>query len=109
HLGFNEPPVGPDAPTRVVALTEASIESNARYWGGRDQVPARALTAGMSLLLAARRGPLVVSRARERAGLRRAVDGPVPPGVPASYLQRAGNVTVIADRDAWPGAPVPGP
>lgn len=108
HLGFNEPPAGADAPTRAVALTEASIESNARYWGGRDQVPARALTAGMSLLLAARRTLLLVSGERKRAILRRTVDGSVTPDVPASYLQRAPNVTVIADREAWPEAPVPG-
>ena len=34
HLGFNEPPSPPDAPTRVVDLTPESIQSNARYWGG---------------------------------------------------------------------------
>ena len=34
HLGFNEPPSQPDAPTRVVHLTPESILSNARYWGG---------------------------------------------------------------------------
>jgi glucosamine-6-phosphate deaminase len=107
HLGFNEPPADADAPTRMVALTDESIESNARYWGGRDQVPARALTAGMSLLLAARRTLLVVSGERKRAILRRAVDGPLTPEVPASYLRRAPHVTVIADRAAWPGAPMP--
>ena len=47
HLGFNEPPSPPDAPTRVVDLTPESIGSNARYWGGEDQVPPQALTCGM--------------------------------------------------------------
>lgn len=46
HLGFNEPPSPADAPTRVVSLTEASIQSNARYWGGREQVPLQAITCG---------------------------------------------------------------
>ena len=101
HLGFNEPPADPTAPTRVVELTEASIESNARYWGGRDRVPRRALTAGMSVLLAARSTLLVVSGAHKRAILRRTVDGPVTRDVPASFLQEARDVTVIADRAAW--------
>jgi len=102
HLGFNEPPVDADAPTRIVTLTPASIESNARYWGGSDQVPQRALTAGMSILLAARQTLLVVSGAHKRAILRRAVEGPITPDVPASYLRHAANVTVLADKVAWP-------
>lgn len=102
HLGFNEPPADPASPTRVVDLTDASVESNARYWGGRDQVPRQALTAGMAALLAARRTLLVVLGAHKRAILRRTIDGPMTPDVPASYLRRAANVTVIADRAAWP-------
>jgi glucosamine-6-phosphate deaminase len=102
HLGFNEPPSPLDAPTRVVSLTEASIESNARYWGGRDRVPARAVTVGMDLLLAARSTLLVVSGARKASILRRTVAGRPDPEVPASLLQLAANVTVIADRAAWP-------
>ena len=40
HLGFNEPPSHADSPTRMVSLTDASIESNAGYWGGAGVVPA---------------------------------------------------------------------
>jgi glucosamine-6-phosphate deaminase len=106
HLGFNEPPSAPTAPTRVVTLTEESIESNAGYWGGRDRVPRQALTAGMAPLLAARRTLLVVSGAHKRDILQRTVLGPMMPDVPASYLQQAANVTVLADRAAWP-FPIP--
>jgi len=31
HLGVNEPPVAPVAPTRVESLTEEGVASNARY------------------------------------------------------------------------------
>jgi glucosamine-6-phosphate deaminase len=103
HLGFNEPPSPPDAPTRVVDLTPESIDSNARYWGGRDQVPMQALTCGMDLLLAARRTLLLVSGAHKHQILHRALEGPQSPDVPASYLQLARNVTVLADRAAWQG------
>jgi len=103
HLGFNEPPSSPDAPTRVVNLTLESIMSNARYWGGKEQVPRQALTCGMDLLLAARRTLLVVSGVHKHQILHRAVEGPQTPEVPASYLQFASNVTVLADRAAWDG------
>lgn len=106
HLGFNEPPSAPDAPTRAVELTEESVESNARYWGGRQRVPRTAITAGMDLLLSAKHVLLVVSGAHKSDILRRAVTGPATPDLPASLLQRAANVTVLADRAAWPFGPV---
>ncbi|HKY54319.1 MAG TPA: glucosamine-6-phosphate deaminase [Anaerolineales bacterium] len=103
HLGFNEPPSPPDAPTRIVDLTPESILSNARYWGSADEVPRQALTCGMDLLLAARRTLLLVSGAHKHQILHLTVEGPQTPEVPASYLQSASNVTVLADRAAWQG------
>jgi glucosamine-6-phosphate deaminase len=103
HLGFNEPPSGPDAPTRVVDLAEETIESNARYWGGRARVPTRAITAGMRVILAARRAILVVSGASKQAILRRALEGEISPEVPASYLRTMRDVRVYCDRAAWDG------
>lgn len=103
HLGFNEPPSLPDAPTRVVDLTSESILSNARYWGGEAQVPRQALTCGMDLLLTARRTLLLVSGAHKHEILHRTIEGPQTPEVPASFLQLASNVTVLADRAAWYG------
>jgi glucosamine-6-phosphate deaminase len=100
HLGFNEPPAGADAPTRVVDLTDESIQSNARYWGGRDAVPRQAMTAGMTVLLAARQSLLVVSGERKQSILERTLHGPMTPQVPASFLRPAAHVTVIADRAA---------
>ena len=81
HLGFNEPPADPASPTRV---------------------PSYAVTCGMANILAARRKLLLVSGAEKRDALRRALDGPVSPESPASYLQHSGHVTVIADAAAWP-------
>ena len=104
HMGFNEPPSPADASTRVVDLTPESIRSNARYWGGEEHVPRQALTCGMDLLLAARRTLLLVSGAHKHHILHRAVERLQTPEVPASYLQLASNVTVLADREAWQGS-----
>jgi glucosamine-6-phosphate deaminase len=62
----------------------------------------------MDLLLAARATLLVVSGAHKREILRRSVAEPPTPAEPASNLQQAANVTVLADRAAWPSGPKPG-
>lgn len=104
HIGFNEPPSDASAPTREIVLSPESIESNARYWGDREHVPTRAITAGMATLLRARRTLLVASGRNKREIVHRALHGPVTPRVPASYLQEAADVTVLVDREAWTGS-----
>ena len=96
HLGFNEPPSGADAPTRVVELAPASLESNASYWSGAP-VPSRAVTVGMDLILAAQTTLLLVTGEHKRDILRRTLYGPLSPDVPASYLQQV-NLTVMTDQ-----------
>jgi glucosamine-6-phosphate deaminase len=102
HIGFNEPPSGRKEPTRAVVLTEASIESNARYWGGRDRVPREAVTAGMVQLLASRQILLVVSGEHKRDILRRSIMDTPTSQTPSSYLQQVAGLIVLADRAAWP-------
>ena len=102
HIGFNEPPSARDAPTRSVELSAESVASNARYWGGEDHVPRRAITAGMDLLMAASRILLIVSGNLKRSILARVLDGPIGPDVPASFLQEHRDVVVLTDRDARP-------
>ena len=101
HLGFNEPPTTANSPTRIVDLSDESIESNARYWGTHERVPRRALTVGMKELLSARHILLVVSGARKHTAIRQLVEGPVTPHLPASYLQQRPNATILVDQAAW--------
>jgi glucosamine-6-phosphate deaminase len=108
HLGFNEPPSDASAPTRTVELSPESVESSAGYWGGRQHVPRRAMTAGMRELLGARTILLLASGAHKREIVSRALHGPVSPNVPASFLQQADAVTVLVDRDAWADGERPG-
>jgi glucosamine-6-phosphate deaminase len=98
HLGFNEPPSAVDAPTREVELAPESLVSNAVYWG--DDVPRRAVTAGMDLIMQARSVLLVVSGSHKRAILARMLEGEPSPLCPASLLRRRDGVTVVADRAA---------
>jgi glucosamine-6-phosphate deaminase len=107
HLGFNEPPSTPDEPTRRIPLTPESLVSNSVYWGGPDQVPTEALTAGMTILLDAKLVILVVSGETKQEILARTIDGPVTPDNPASFLQTVPNVVIFTDRAAWGDRPLP--
>jgi glucosamine-6-phosphate deaminase len=98
HLGFNEPPTDVDAPTREVALTASSIESNGRYFA--EPVPERARTAGMDLILAARRVVLLVSGSRKADILRRVLDAEPTRWLPASRLHQHPDAIVLADAAA---------
>ncbi len=105
HLGFNEPPSPADAPTRPVALTPESAESNARYWGSADEVPRLALTAGMTTILAARRVLLVVSGAHKRPIVSRLLASGPDPWLPASHLHAHPAAILLADHAAMSGGP----
>jgi glucosamine-6-phosphate deaminase len=102
YLGLDEPPSASRSRTRVVELTADTLQDNARYWGSVADVPARAVTMALRQLLGARWIVMVVSGAIKRAIVHRALEGPVGPEVPASFLQMAeAEVTVIVDRAAW--------
>lgn len=100
HIGYNDPPADATATTRVLNLSESSLATCARDWGGRDRLLPQALTIGMDLLLAARQKLLIVAGAHKREILHQSLYGPLTPEVPASYLQQATNVTVMADEAA---------
>jgi glucosamine-6-phosphate deaminase len=100
HLGYNEPPSPADAPTRAVTLRPESKASAAAYFPPGTAVPDRGITAGMTIILAARSILLLVTGESKRGILRAVLDGPIGPEVPASYLRTVPGVTVVVDRDA---------
>jgi glucosamine-6-phosphate deaminase len=102
HLGFNEPPSSRWTPTRAVELSPITIEANARYWGAVADVPPKAVTMGMAQVLSARTIVLVVSGESKRRIVHQALEGPIEPWIPASFLRATdADVTVIVDRAAW--------
>jgi glucosamine-6-phosphate deaminase len=101
HIGFNEPGSAIDSRTRVVELTAESRQQNSAYYDSAEAIPDRAMTIGIGTLLEARRIVLIVSGAGKSSILRTALQGPVTPEVPGSYLQTIGDrLTVIADTAA---------
>ena len=101
HVGFNEPPSGAEAPCRCLNLSAATRSQNAAAFGGDPEaVPAEAITLGLAEILAAERILLVVTGASKAAILRRAMQEPPCPEVPASWLQHHPRLEVVVDRAA---------
>jgi len=101
HVGFNEPPCGPEAACRCLCLSATTRHQNAAAFGGDPgAVPERAITLGLAEILAAERIVLVVTGAAKAEVLRRCLEEPPTEELPASWLQRHPAVTVIADGAA---------
>ncbi len=101
HVGFNEPPCGPQAACRCVLLAAATRQQNAPGFGDDPAaVPERAITVGLKELLEAERLVLVVSGGAKAEILRRVLREPPSPELPASWLRRHPRLQVLADAEA---------
>lgn len=100
HIGFNEPTDCFPPVTHCVDLTESTIEANKRFFASADDVPKQAYTMGIQNIMLARKIVVVVSGADKADILKKVVEGPVTPQVPASILQLHPDVTIVADAAA---------
>ncbi|MCC3374193.1 glucosamine-6-phosphate deaminase [Cohnella sp. REN36] len=98
HIGFNEPMSPPDSPTRIVALSSETQTYNFAYWD--ELVPAHGITVGLAAIMKAKEIVLIASGSKKAYALKQALEGPVTSEIPASYLQLAPQLTIIADREA---------
>lgn len=100
HIGFNEPGSELRSETHVVTLSEDTRRANARFFGGLDRVPRRAITMGVGTIMKARRILLLAAGADKAEAVREAVEGPVTPRVPASALRAHPRVALLLDEAA---------
>ena len=102
HVGFNEPPCGPDVRCRVVRLSPTTRSQNApAFEGSPALVPEKAITLGLQEILAANELHLIVTGAPKAGILRKALDLDGDPEVPASWLQRHPKLCLWVDDAAW--------
>ena len=100
HIAFNEPGSSLGSRTRVVDLTESTIDDNARFFDARSDVPREAITMGVGTVLEAERIILVASGANKADAVAKAIEGPITASVPASALQLHPDVTFVLTKDA---------
>ena len=103
HIGFNEPGSSLASRTRVVELTEKTIQDNSRFFSSIDEVPRRAITMGIGTILDSQKLVLLATGANKAEAVAAALEGPVTAKVPASALQLHPDVTFILTEDAASG------
>lgn len=100
HIGFNEPGEVFEAETHCVALTENTIQANARFFEKIEDVPRFAYSMGIKNIMQARSILLVASGESKAEALEKTIYGPISPAVPASILQLHNQVFIVADEAA---------
>jgi len=99
HIAFNEPGTPAESWTHSIVLTPSTIEANRELFKGAQRTPSRAVTMGISTILASRRIILMAFGEKKRAILDQALTGPVSPAIPASFLQAHESLQVFTDFD----------
>lgn len=99
HIGFNEPDVKFEAMTHKVKLEEKTLQANARFFGGIDNMPKYAVSMGIRTIMHARKIVLMANGRGKSEAVSKALYGDIKPDIPASILQLHKDVTVIIDRE----------
>ncbi len=102
HVAFNEPGSPVDSRTRLVSLTQSTIDANSdgRFFSDPKDVPRCALSAGIGTIRESRKIVLLATGANKADAFAQAVEGAFTPDVPASLLQDHPDCIFIADKEA---------
>ena len=98
HIGFNEPADVFEEVTHCVELTQNTIDVNKRFFSSEEAVPKKAYTMGIGTIMRAKQIVLIVSGEDKADILKKVIEGPVTPKVPASILKFHPYVTIVADK-----------
>lgn len=100
HIGFNEPASYFAGITHRVKLHEETIQANSRFFSDIDSVPTYAITMGIKSIMHCRSIMLLASGKAKAEAIKKTLEGPITPDVPASVLQLHRDLTIIIDEKA---------
>lgn len=101
HLAFNEPTSSFGSRTRVVALTQQTVDANARFFDDDpEDVPLLALSQGIGTILEAGALILIATGGGKAPAIHSAIEGELTSSVPASALQLHRQATFLVDASA---------
>ncbi|MDB5117936.1 MAG: nagB, partial [Mucilaginibacter sp.] len=100
HIGFNEPGSAPNSGTRLVTLDDLTRSDASRDFGGKENVPTKAITMGIGTIFKAREIILMAWNEKKASIIKKAVEGEISGDVPATYLQLSDHVEFVLDEGA---------
>jgi len=102
HIAFNEPGSSLDSRTRIVDLSESTIEENFPDHAHDidSSPPTQAVTMGTGTILEAKCILLLATGQNKARAIQRALHGPITESCPASALRLHSRVTVLIDKEA---------
>ena len=100
HIGFNEPGSAPNSATRMVILDDLTRRDASRDFGGKENVPTKAITMGVGTIFKAKEIILMAWNEKKAGIIKRAVEEEISPEIPATYLQLSDHVEFVIDEDA---------
>lgn len=99
HVGFNEPGSMKDSRTRVVELTQETIEANRKEFSDGN-VPRTALSMGIATILEARELLMLATGESKADAIKYLLNHHDDSKCPATYLKSHANFTVVLDPGA---------
>jgi glucosamine-6-phosphate deaminase len=100
HIGFNEPGSAPNSGTRLVTLDDLTRNDASRDFGGKENVPVKAITMGIGTIFKAREIILMAWSQKKAPIIKKAVEGEISGDVPATFLQLSDHVEFVLDEAA---------
>lgn len=100
HVAFNEPGSSLASLTRVKKLAAETLQDNARFFAGTDELPTHGITQGIRTILRSRYLVVAAVGKHKADPVSRAIEGPVAASLPASALQLHQSVSFHLDPAA---------
>jgi glucosamine-6-phosphate deaminase len=109
HIAFNEPGTEKTTRTRMVRLSERTLQDNVRVFSNPREAPQFALTMGIGTILESGMIVMLATGAGKANAVYESLCEPPTGRVPASFLQSfQGRCVFILDRPAAEELPLPG-
>lgn len=103
HIAFNEPEAELYAGTHKTALTNSTIEANARFFESKADVPTHAVTMGIGSIMKARKIIVLANGKVKHPVVEKMLSGRITTMCPGTLLLAHADVTLIVDKDAFEG------
>lgn len=100
HIGFNEPGSWENSVTRLIKLDALTRQDATKDFILEENVPYRAVTMGIASIMKAKKVYLMAWGEHKAHIIQKAVEGPISENLPATFLQKHPNITIVLDTEA---------